>query len=267
MNSVRTYGNPPYKIALVHGGPGAAGEMAPVARELSKTCSVLEPLQTANTLDGQVEELKTQLESYSQGPLTLAGYSWGAWLALITTARHPKLTSKLVLISSGPLAPAFVNKLGAARMQRLTLAEQEELMALLKVLEGDDKGENKDAKLKRLGELAAKTDLYDPAADERLEGDMLGLDGRLYQQVWNQAAELRSSGELLRLAVKLSCPVLAIHGDYDPHPAEGVREPLEQLVKDFEFVLLKNCGHTPWRESQAREQFYEVLVNHLSDPE
>src|SRR5215510_9607502 len=28
----RTYGSAPYTVAVVHGGPGAAGEMAPVAR-------------------------------------------------------------------------------------------------------------------------------------------------------------------------------------------------------------------------------------------
>ena len=264
MNTVRTYGSPPYKIALIHGGPGAAGEMAPVARELFKTCGVLEPLQTAKTLDGQVEELKNQLIEYCPGPLILAGYSWGAWLALITAARHPELVSRLVLISSGPFAQVYVNKLAPTRMQRLSNVEWEEFLSLLKVLEGGEESKNKDAKLERLGELAAKTDLYDPLEDNRQEGDMLGTDGRLYQQVWAEAAELRRSGELLRLAVKVNCPVLAIHGDYDPHPAEGVNEPLSQLIKDFEFVLLKNCGHTPWRERQAGDQFYEMLVSIVS---
>jgi len=36
MENPRKYGNRPYEVALVHGGPGAAGEMAPVAKELSK---------------------------------------------------------------------------------------------------------------------------------------------------------------------------------------------------------------------------------------
>ena len=28
---------------------------------------------------------------------------------------------------------------------------------------------------------------------------------------------------------KIKCPVVAIHGDYDPHLAEGVREPLSRV--------------------------------------
>lgn len=31
MKNPRIYGKPPYRVALVHGGPGATGEMAVVA--------------------------------------------------------------------------------------------------------------------------------------------------------------------------------------------------------------------------------------------
>lgn len=52
MKNLRTYGNPPFSIVVIHGGPGAPGEMAPIARELSALEGVLEPLQTAVTLEG-----------------------------------------------------------------------------------------------------------------------------------------------------------------------------------------------------------------------
>ena len=35
VDNLRMYGNKPYVVAVIHGGPGALGEMAPVARELS----------------------------------------------------------------------------------------------------------------------------------------------------------------------------------------------------------------------------------------
>lgn len=57
MKNLRKYGKPPFNIAVIHGGPGAPGEMAPVARELSSYCGVLEPLQTEASLEGQVREL------------------------------------------------------------------------------------------------------------------------------------------------------------------------------------------------------------------
>lgn len=74
---------------------------------------------------------------------------------------------------------------------------------------------------------------------------------------------MRKSGQLLEIACKIRCPVVAIHGDYDPHPAAGVREPLAKVVQDFRFVLLEKCGHKPWAEREARDEFYGVLEREL----
>lgn len=52
---------------------------------------------------------------------------------------------------------------------------------------------------------------------------------------------------------------MAIHGDYDPHPAEGVEKPLAAVLKDFRFILLDRCGHLPWIERQAKDRFYSIL--------
>jgi pimeloyl-ACP methyl ester carboxylesterase len=74
---------------------------------------------------------------------------------------------------------------------------------------------------------------------------------------------LRRSGRLLEMARKISSPVLAIHGDYDPHPAEGVEKPLSAVIRDFRFILLEKCGHKPWIERQARERFLAILEEEL----
>jgi hypothetical protein len=50
MKNLRKYGTSPFKLAVFHGGPGAPGEMAPVARELSSLGGILEPLHTERTL-------------------------------------------------------------------------------------------------------------------------------------------------------------------------------------------------------------------------
>ena len=61
MQNLRTYGKAPLTAAVIHGGPGAGGEMAPVARKLAYDYGVLEPIQTATTLEGQVQELVTTM--------------------------------------------------------------------------------------------------------------------------------------------------------------------------------------------------------------
>ena len=83
MKNLRTYGDPPFNVAVLHGGPGAPGQMAPVARELSSKRGVLEPLQTKHTLEGQKQELRSILEEYSDFPVTLVGFSWGAMLGFL----------------------------------------------------------------------------------------------------------------------------------------------------------------------------------------
>ena len=100
--AMRTYRNPPFSVAVIHGGPGAAGEMTPVARELSADRGVLEPLQTAATLRGQIDELRAGLEAHGDLPIVLVGFSWGAWLSYLLAAEYPLLVKKLVLVSSGP---------------------------------------------------------------------------------------------------------------------------------------------------------------------
>jgi pimeloyl-ACP methyl ester carboxylesterase len=102
MENLRKYGKSPFSIVVVHGGPGAAGEMAPVAHELSFGSGVLEPIQTAASLEGQAEELKTVLENEGGLPVTLIGFSWGAWLSFIVAARYPTIIKKLILVGSGP---------------------------------------------------------------------------------------------------------------------------------------------------------------------
>ena len=56
MLNLRKYGQQPYEVAVIHGGPGASGEMAPVASHLSQDHGVLEPLQTQSSFARQLEE-------------------------------------------------------------------------------------------------------------------------------------------------------------------------------------------------------------------
>jgi len=244
---------------VIHGGPGAGGEMAPVARRLSQAGrGVLEPIQIARTLEGQVDELRSVLENYAARPATLIGFSWGAWLSFIVAARHPELVRKLILVGSGPFEAQYVSQLAATRMARLSAEEREEFQATVQMLEGPAPL-HKDALLAHLGELAGKTDAHDPDPATNAEADRITHQGDIFRAVWNTVAEMRRSGALLRLGERVACPVVAIHGDYDPHPAAGVREPLSRVLEHFRFIVLDRCGHTPWIERHAREPFYQIL--------
>jgi pimeloyl-ACP methyl ester carboxylesterase len=263
MQNVRRYGRAPFGAAVIHGGPGAGGEMAPVARQLGASRGILEPIQTATSVAAQVAELRAALEAHADLPVILIGFSWGAWLSLMVAAHHPPIVRKLILVGSGPFEERYVARLREARMSRLTPEEQAEFDAILRSL-GDPASGDKDRLLARLGALSAKTDAYDPIGDEPVEGDRVDPQGVIFQSVWEEAAEMRRTGRLLGLAQQLRCPVVAIHGDTDPHPAAGVREPLTEVLDDFRFILLPRCGHTPWMERHARAEFTTILESELN---
>jgi pimeloyl-ACP methyl ester carboxylesterase len=233
--------------------------MAPLARELALRHSVLEPLQTATSIAGQVEELKEILEGSADLPVTLVGHSWGAWLGYIFAARHPGLVKKLILVSSGGFEDKYATTTHETRLSRLNEEDRGEVNRLLEIIRSRSTG-NDNTEFARLGELFFKTDAYDPIPQEPPE---IEVSLEIYRSVWGEATGLRRSGKLLEMGREIASHVVAIHGDYDSHPAEGVETPLSAVIRDFRFILLENCGHKPWIERQARERFFQLLEEEL----
>jgi pimeloyl-ACP methyl ester carboxylesterase len=191
----------------------------------------------------------------------LVGFSWGAWLSFMCAAYFPELVRKLILISSGPFEEKYALKIHETRLRRLDTEDKSEVESLLVCLEGPGIKE-KEIAFARLGELLSKADAFDPLV---LESSVSEYRFDIFTKVWEEAAEVRRNGKLLQLARKIRCPVVAIHGDYDPHPSDGVLEPLSAILQEFRFFLLKNCGHKPWIERQARDEFFSLLRQELNE--
>jgi pimeloyl-ACP methyl ester carboxylesterase len=157
MCKVRTYGSPPFLIAVLHGGPGAPGEVAPVARELSQNCGVLEPLSMEDSLEEQIQELHSVIKD----PIALIGFSWGAMLAFIFSAGFPEMVTKLILVSSGVFEEKYAKQIMQTRLNRLSKEKRAEVECLISALEGP-KSKNKDKNFRQLGQLLAEADSFDP---------------------------------------------------------------------------------------------------------
>ena len=259
MKKIRKYGIGPFSVAVIHGGPGASGEMAPVAKELALVCGILEPLQTSASLEGQLQELLTSLKKHADFPITLIGHSWGAWLSFLFAARHSSFVKKLILIGSGVFEKKYALTIMETRLNRLNEADKLKVHSLKHAL-NDSNLENKNAAMAQFGKLMAQADSFDPLP---FDNEELDVQYEIYQCVWQEAEELRESGKLLEQGKKIQCPVVAIHGDYDSSPPEGIEEPLSKILKDFRFILLNNCGHYPWIERTAKDNFYEIIKNEL----
>ncbi len=265
-SNYRLHGTPPYSLVVLHGGPGAWGEMAPVASQLAETWGVIETFQTKPTLEGQLAEIREIIKKFVSGPDTLIGFSWGAWLAylLAATPFGQKRVEKVILIGSGPYEHKYYLELIQTRESRMSPTQKERYSEILKNLQ-DPHIANKDVIISELGALCGKIDQFEEEAiEESFPIPHFDLDRSThFQKALNEVIGMRQSGELLKEAEKITCPVVAIHGDYDPHPANGVKIPLEKCIPDFQFFLLKNCCHKPWTEKYARSDFFQLLKSVL----
>ncbi|MGE0002734.1 MAG: alpha/beta fold hydrolase [Fimbriimonadaceae bacterium] len=249
----RRHGVPPYGIVVVHGGPGAPGSAYGIAAGLG---SALEPFQTADSLDGQVQELAATLRTEIAAPAALVGHSWGAMLALLTAAEAPDLVRTVVLVGSGGFSADAYVRTAENRMGRLSLEDRERALALKTKLRSKSAAALPDDVLEYC-RLIAEADGYD--VDPSIGEPSVEFQYEINQKVWATAAAIRESGELLERIASVRCPVVAIHGDHDPHPADTVSEPLSSMLTDFTMVILERCGHEPWKERYARLPFFEAL--------
>lgn len=245
------YGKGPVRVVVVHGGPGCAGEVAPLARDIADMGhSVLEPFQTGLSIEEQVDELRRLLLEQCAPPVAFVGWSWGVWLVCFLAEQQPALVRQLILVGSGPFLAKDAETIKSTRLARLNDKDRAQYERMR---------ENMDAPgvVNQLMPLFDKMDSVDPLPMPGLE---LIYNAEVHRKVWAEAVERRNSGELLMTLANLRCPVLAVHGDADPHPAQGVRAPLEGYCSHAEFVELPQCGHKPWAERQARTAFFGDLA-------
>lgn len=259
MEISRAYGKEPIRVVLLHGGPGATGSMAPVAKNLSATHGILEILNYGTSIEEQIFEIYEEILRYCDLPVILAGHSWGAWLGWIFTAKFPNLISKLILISSGPFESKFATQIQAARLNRLDEEEKTELKKLMQQLSETNPADANEI-FKTVGRLMLKSDQYKPVI---YSDDDEFYSYEVYRKVWPEAEHLRKSGELLAMAQQITVPVVALHGNYDPHHFQGVFEPLRKKLSDFKMHIIDKCGHYPWMELEARDDFYGKLFKAL----
>lgn len=258
MESSRIYGKEPIRVVLLHGGPGAAGSMAPVAEKVSLGMGVLEILNHGKSIEEQIYEIYEEVLRHCDLPVILAGHSWGAWLGWIFTAKVPNLVSKLILISSGPFEVKFATEIQATRLSRLDEEEKAAFQHKAQQLVNAEPGEVNDI-FRQLGKIMQKSDQYDSQSIP----DEEEISYEVYRKVWPEAEQLRKSGELLKMAQQITVPVVALHGNYDPHPFQGVFEPLRKNHSDFKMHIIDKCGHYPWLEKEASGDFYKKLVREL----
>lgn len=255
---VRKYGDTGSPVVVVHGGPGVAGYMLPVARRLGECHRVIEPFQrgsgegVALTVDRHAEDLAASCREHFPGERpVLLGHSWGAMVALACTAMHPALAAGVIAINPG----TYDLKARARLHENLDARTSPELRARLEALEHEIEDHNR-----RFGK---KGKLIDPiyAHDLIEDNEALGAicDFAAHVESWNAMLEAQENGRLPTAHAAITCPVLLVSGADDPHPCRMVRDSLLPTLPQLEFVELTRCGHSPWKERHARDEFYRIV--------
>jgi pimeloyl-ACP methyl ester carboxylesterase len=222
---------------------------------------VLEPWQRWSTdvpltVDRHVEDLADVISAHLPGEKPgLVGHSWGAMLGLVFASRHPRRISALALVGCGTF-----DRQARARLQE-TLAQRTSpsLKALLTELEAriPDPGE----RMVRAQRLSDALYTYCRAAD--VEDPLEHFDPKGHLESWGDMVRLQDSGVYPAAFASITCPVLMLHGTYDPHPGPMIRDSLTASIPQFEYQEIEKCGHSPWVEVHARESFFAQLRSWL----
>lgn len=256
----RNHGGTGPWVFVLHGGPGAPGSAAPMARGLADAFRVLEPFQrpsgdTPLTVDRHVEDLRALLDHRCgiERP-ALVGHSWGAMLALAFAAAHPVRVRACVLVGCGTFDAASRARLEATVASRTDAVTAERIARLATTCPDPD------ARLHAVAE--ALLGVYSFAATTtRLEAER--CDARACRESWDDMLRLQREGAFPAAFSRISAPVLMIHGDHDPHPGEMIRQSLTPHIPQLAYRELARCGHYPWLEREAREEFFRTLRDWL----
>jgi pimeloyl-ACP methyl ester carboxylesterase len=254
MLFVREYGSSGPTIVVVHGGPGASGHMAPVARELADTYRVVEPFQRKSadepiTVARHVADLHEVVEFSAAGSRpALLGTSWGAMLALAYAAAHPGSSGPLVLVGCGTFDAVARHELQRTVAGRMNEAIRARLAAAKQL--------TPEAALKASAGAMTPIYSYDPVASPHEHDE---IDVRAHQETWDDMLRLQTEGIYPAAFAAIKVPVLMVHGTFDPHPGRLILKSLQPYLPQLEYRELERCGHYPWLEAAVAPTFFSVV--------
>jgi proline iminopeptidase len=260
------YGEPGApRLLVLHGGPGAhhdylLPQMLHLARghELvfydqrgggrSKHDDDRETITWRTQTDEMAQVIaELGLHTTGSGP-AVAGYSWGALLAMLYATRAVRgepgagpLPSRLLLLDPAPLSrehrQAFEREF-ARRQQGGQIQAMREELSRTGLRERDPA-----AFRQRQFELSVAGYFADPARARDLTP--FRVTGRVQQSIWESLGDFDLTDELATVRAA-GVPAMVIHGRQDPIPLASSEAAARAL--GAELVVLDQCGHVPYVE-------------------
>lgn len=167
-------------------------------------------------------------------------------------ARYPRNVKVLILVGTPPLEDKYISCIMDRRMTNLPKNEAARLQALLKA-------ESK-VSITEIEKIIYKCDNCSPLPKSITDQYTLPANYRMNQTVWKEAVEMRTKGEIWQLINQIKCPIHLIQGECDPHPYEGVIEPLKSYGMICSEYVFPRCGHSPFYEQEWSTTFIPLLL-------
>jgi len=259
----RKYGSSKHYVVVLHGGPAATGDAAPIAQGLSDSFTAIEPWQRGSgeeplSVARHVEDLRSLIAGLDcDSPPALVGHSWGAMLALCYAAAHPNTVGPIALVGSGTFDVA-----SRVRMKEI-LRERTDQPLQQRLAEVAASASNAAELHMKRHKLTRDLSVYDRLAPWPENEEFEPLDVRAHRETWDDMMRLESDGTYPAAFARITSDVLMLHGDYDPHPGPMIYESLRPFIQRLEYRGLDRCGHSPWLERFARAEFFSLLKTWL----
>jgi pimeloyl-ACP methyl ester carboxylesterase len=170
-------------------------------------------------------------------------------LALAYAAAHPGTLASLALVGCGTFDLVSRAKFRARLDARMDAAFRVRLASL-------DEIADPDARLSAKGALLGSIYDVDVLPDD---ADSPPADARGGAETWQDMLRLQEAGVYPADFAAIDAPALMLHGDDDPHPGRMIHASLQPWMPQLEYVSWARCGHSPWRERAAREDFFRTL--------
>ena len=124
-----------------------------------------------------------------------------------------------------------------------------------------DAVDDPDERLKLQGKLMMQVDSYDLG---HVDDEVVFYDALGHEQTWRDMIRLQNDDVYPGAFKAIHIPVLMLHGSEDPHPGSMIRDNLKAVLPQLEYHAWQHCGHYPWLEKAAGEDFYATLVKWLT---
>jgi pimeloyl-ACP methyl ester carboxylesterase len=185
-------------------------------------------------------------------------------LGLSFAAIHPDRVGCVVLVGCGTYDEDCRKRMHERLDEQLGEDGRRRIAHLTKQRHAEADPRTRDAIAKERAAVFMRAEAYNFIDEPEPLQDALPADDEGNRQTWEDVLRLQKEGMEPNRFDAIYCPVLMLHGDYDPHPGKQTRDVLRRFIPQLEYVEFEKCGHEPWKERHARDLFFNALRTWLT---